>query len=588
MNGWLLAWVMMTAQTGGTAAPEWQTTYERSGYVQTGRYEEAADYCRRLAATSPWAHLITWGTSPQGRPLIGLVMSKERAFTPEAARKSRKPLVIINNGIHSGEIEGKDAGLLLARDILITQTEAYLLDHTNLLFIPIFGVDAHERFSPYNRINQNGPEEMGFRATAVNINLNRDFMKADAEEMKAMLRLIHAWKPDFFFDDHTTDGADWQYASQLAMPLAQTQGATQVAWSQQMLAKVLPQVEQDGFLTAPYFDHVDYSRLDRGLSASEFSPRYSTGYFAAINRPTMLIETHMLKSYKVRVEATYSLNKRVIAYIGETAEQLKTANREADAAETRTKPGDKFVLSADLTDATRPFLFRGLEYTPFRSEISGAVMPNWSRKPQDTPTVIHDQFAPTLTLSAPAAYAIPPEWKEVITLMDLHGLRTFRLKQPLKAAFATYRFDAVTWPRAPFESRFQPRFTAVKIQEERTLPAGTVVVPTDQIGAKLLMHLLEPEAPDSLMHWGLFNTIFEQKEYFEDYAMERVARKMLADNPALKSEFEEKLKEPQFAASPRARLEFLFEHSPFVDTHLNRYPVVLLSSEQRSAAEQHK
>ena len=243
----------------------------------------------------------------------------------------------------------------------------------------------------------------------------------------------------------------------------------------------------------------------------------------------------------------------------------------------------------ETTDATRPFTFRGLEFTPFKSEVSGASTPAWSRKPHDTPTTLQDQFAPTLTLPAPAAYAVPPQWKEVIALLDLHGLKSFRLKQPLSAAnFETYRFDAVTWPQAPFESRFQPRFTAVKIREERTLPVGTVVVPANQVGAKLLMHLLEPEAPDSLAHWGLFNTVFEQKEYFEDYAMEPIARKMLAENPTLKAEFEERLKDPQFAASPRARLEFLYTRSPYADARLNKYPVVLLTTEQRDAAEHRK
>lgn len=588
MNGLLLAWVLLGAQARGAASPEWQTTYERSGYVQTGSYAEAVSYCRKLAAASPWARVIQWGASPEGRPMIALVMSKERAFTPEAARKSRKPLVVINNGIHSGEIEGKDAGLLLARNILITKTESPLLDHANLLFIPIFSVDAHERSGPYNRINQNGPAEMGWRATSTNLNLNRDFMKADAEEMQAMVRLLHTWKPDFFFDNHTTDGADWQYASQLAVPTAPTQGTAQVAWSQQMLASVLPRVEQDGFLTAPYFDGVDYNRLARGLSVSDFGPRYSTGYLAALNRPSMLVETHMLKPYKVRVEATYSLNKQVIACVGKTADALKAANREADTTETRMQPGEKIVLSAQTTEAARPFTFRGLEFTPFHSDVSGAETPAWSRKPQDTPTTLRDQYAPALILPAPAAYAIPPQWKEAIGLLNLHGLRTFRLKQPLTATFDTYRFDAVTWPRAPFESRFQPRFTAVKIREERTLPAGTVVAPINQVGAKLLMQLLEPEAPDSLAHWGLFNTIFEQKEYFEDYAMEPIARRMLAESPALKAEFEEKLKDPQFAASPRARLEFLYTHSPYMDSHLNKYPVVLLNAEQREAAEQRK
>jgi hypothetical protein len=351
-----------------------------------------------------------------------------------------------------------------------------------------------------------------------------------------------------------------------------------------MLGDVLPKVEQDGFLTSPYFDGVDYNNLQRGMSVSDFGPRYSTGYLAAMNRPSMLVETHMLKPYKQRVEATYSINKRVIAYVGATAAELRAANRAADEAETRMRPGDLVVLAAETTSATRPFTFRGLKYRPYRSEVSGALVPAWTHEPEDTPTTIRDQYAPSLTVAAPAAYAVPPQWKEIIARLELHGLHTVRLKQPMTAPFETYRFENVTFPREPFESRFQPQFKAVTIEEERTLPAGTVLVPVAQVGAKLLMHLLEPDAPDSLIHWGLFNTIFEPKEYFEDYAMEPIAAKM-AQDPKLKAAFEERLKDPKFAADSRARLEFFYQRSPYADSRLNKYPVVRLTAEQWQVAQ---
>jgi len=571
-----------TAQTNRTA--DWQTTYEKSGFKATGRYNETVAYCRRLAGASKLARVIQWGVSPEGRPLIALVLSKERAFTPEAARRSEKPLVIINNGIHSGEIEGKDADLILAREILISGTESSLLDRVNLMIIPIFSVDAHERFGPYNRINQNGPEEMGWRATSTNLNLNRDWMKADAEEMRAMLQLLHAWKPDFFFDNHTTDGADWQYSIQIGVPQAQTLALPCVDWSVKMLGEVLPKVEKDGFLTAPYFDGVNYNSLQRGLSVSDFGPRYSTGYLAAINRPSMLVETHMLKPYKHRVQATYSINKRVIEYIGETARELKAANREADGEETRTKPGESFVLAVETAPTTRPFTFRGLKYTPYRSSISGVTVSAWSREPIDTITTIRDKYAPSVTVEAPAGYAVPPQWKEVISRLELHGIHTIRLQRPMTAAFETYRFESVTFPTTPFESRFQPRFKSVRILEDRTLPAGTVIVPTAQTGARLILQLLEPNAPDSFAHWGFFNAVFEQKEYFEDYAMEPIAKKMLESSPALKAEFEARLADPQFASSPRARLQFFHERSPYADSRLNKYPIVRLSAEQLASA----
>lgn len=567
-----------------TSAPDWSTVYEKSGYVETGRYPEAVDYCHRLERASPFARVIRFGVSPEGRPLIALVISRDRAFTPDAAMRSGKPLIFIDNGIHSGEIEGKDASLILAREILITKCEAALIDRVNLLIVPVFSVDAHERFRAYNRINQNGPQEMGWRATAVNLNLNRDFIKADATEMQGMLHLLHTWKPDFFFDNHTTDGGDWRYSVQIGVCTGPDVAAPVADWSRAMVAAIQPQVERDGYLMAPYFGGFDPAHPERGLSVDTFGPRYSHGYLAAMNRPAMLVETHMLKPYRHRVETTYSLVKRTIEYCGQNASGLKAAIAAADQADATLTPGTPMTLTAKTGTQSHPFVFKGWTYKPYMSAVSGAMIPAWTHEPQDIPTTIRDTFEPALTLDAPAAYAVPPQWSDAIALLEQHGLSVVRTSKPVSDTFETFRFENARWARGPFESRFQPDFTTMKIQERRTLPEGTVIVRAAQPGARLLMHLLEPDAPDSLIRWGIFNTIFEQKEYFEDYAMEPIARKMLEQDPTLRAEFETKLKEPAFAASPRARLDFFYERSPYADEKLNKYPIVRLTAAQLAAA----
>lgn len=448
----LIAGAALLGSTPVLPPAEWRLTYETSGYTATGHYDETVAFCRRLEKASPQAHVIRYGTSPEGREMIALLLSRDKDVTTQALARSPKPLVFINNGIHSGEIEGKDADLILARDICITKTKADLLANVNLLIIPVFSVDAHERFSAFNRINQNGPTEMGWRATSANLNLNRDWMKGDAEEMQAMVRLLHRYKPDFFFDNHTTDGGDWQYFLQVGIPQAPNLAAPVLKWTLAMQAAVLPQVTKDGYPTAPYFDDVDLAHPEKTLRVSEFGPRYSTGYLAAMNRPSMLVETHMLKPYKQRVDTTYDINYRTIAYIGATAAALKAANREADRAEALTKAGDMFVLSAKTTEATRPFTFLGWQYTPFSSDITGGMVSAWKHNPVNTPTTIRDQYAPDMTVVAPAAYAIPPQWKDVIARLDGHGLHYTRLKRPLLGTFATYRFENVTFSRAPFES----------------------------------------------------------------------------------------------------------------------------------------
>jgi hypothetical protein len=573
----LLAAIALQSSSQG----EWLTHYEKSGYVETSRYAEDVEFCRRLDAASPDAKMIVYGKSPEGRDMVALIISAEHAFTPKAAAKSMKPLIFVQNGIHSGEIEGKDASLTLARDILIRKRHRDLLAGTNLIVVPVFSVDAHERFTPYGRINQNGPQSMGWRATAQNLNLNRDYIKSDGGEMQNQIRLLHAWKPDFFFDNHTTDGGDWNYMILLALPMAQTQNTPAAEWSRKLYGTLVQKLGAKGYNTGPYFDLEDPSKPERGLSVGDYGPRYSTGYLAAMNRPSMLIETHVLKPYRARVESTYWAMVYAMQQCIEDTAALKSMNREADESERRGGEGNKVVLAASVRTEKKPYTFKAYTYTPYQSEVSGSTINHWeTSKPVDVFTTIQDTYEPSVTVTLPAAYAIPPQWKNVHDLLRLHGLDGFEVNRPVKKVFNTYRFTDVKFDSGSYEARFMPSYKAVPIAEERTLLPGTMVYPTNQVGAKLLAHILDPNGPDSLAKWGCFNVMFEGKEYFEDYAMEPVAKKMLDSDPKLKAEFEEKLKDEKFAKDSRARLEFFYERSPYYDVWHNKYPIVQLTSKQ--------
>lgn len=560
---------------------DWLTHYEKSGYLETSRYAEDVEFCRRLDAASPDAKMIVYGKSPEGRDMVALILSSEHAFTPKAVANSKRPLIFVQNGIHSGEIEGKDASLTLARDILIRGEHRNLIQGANLLIVPVFSVDAHERFTPYNRINQNGPKEMGWRVTAQNLNLNRDYIKVDAGEMRNQIRLLHEYKPDFFFDNHTTDGGDWNYTIMLQLPMAQTQNAAAAEWSRNLYGTLVTKLEAKGFNTSPYFDLGDAGHPEVGISIGDFGPRYSTGYLAAMNRPAMLIETHVLKPYRPRVESTYWAMVYAIEQCIQDSAALKAMNRDADAAETRGGEGTPVVLNARVRPEKRPFTFKAYTFTPYHSDVSGSMINHWDRsKPIDVPTTIQDTYEPGVTVTLPAAYAVPPQWKEVQDRLALHGLKGIMLKSPMTANVDTFRFENVKFGGASFEGRFMPDYRAQPIQEERTLLPGTMIYPTNQVGAKLLAHMLEPAGDDALAKWGFFNVMFEGKEYFEEYAMEPVAKKMLDSDPKLKAEFEEKLKDEKFAKDSRARLDFFYQRSPYFDVRLNKYPIVRLTGAQ--------
>lgn len=563
------------------AQADWQLTYEKSGFLETGRYAEASAYVRRLDEASPYAKAFSIGATPEGRSLDILLISEERRFTAAERARSRKPLILIINGIHSGEIEGKDASLILARRLVIEKRYAELLDKVDIAILPIYNADGHERFSAYSRVNQNGPKEMGWRTNSLNLNLNRDFTKADSPETRALLKFMSDFRPDFFFDNHTTDGGDWQYHASYSVPMGPTQDPSVAAWSKRMVDSVVKACDGDGHPIIPYFGGFNAANPASGISASDFTPRYSTGFGAAINRPTMLIETHVLKPYKLRVETTFSMVLNTITFCANDAEGLIAANQAADRRAGQSMADKSVVVEAGASRNGRPINLLAYAYTPYQSEVSGDTIPKWDHsKPLSIPTTLRDTMEARASVRAAYAYVIPAAWTEVIDRLDFHGIAYRKIQKTVTGSFDSYRFQSVVFPRTSFEGRINPRYEVALIREKRTLPKDSVIVWTAQRRGKLVVHLLEPMAPDSLASWGFFNGVFEEKEFFEDYAMEPYAQKMLEGDPKLRAEFQERLKDSAFANSPRQRLAFFYDRSPYADARLNKYPVIRVSEQE--------
>ncbi|MBX2990838.1 MAG: peptidase M14 [Bacteroidetes bacterium] len=563
------------AQSAGTDA--WETYFEKSGGKRTPPYAETIEYCKRLASASPWVKYTSFGKSPQGRELPLVVLSKGKIFDPAKARASGKAIILIQSGIHSGEIDGKDASLMLMRDIAITKKYGSLLDNTILLFVPIFSVDAHERSGPYNRINQNGPEEMGWRVNAQNLNLNRDYLKADTPEMRAMLRLFSAWLPDLYVDCHVTDGIDCQYDITYAIETAQNIDPSVAQWiNQKLLPESLPKVEAAGHKIFYYVFPREDNDLSKGLTAGAAPPRFSTGYGALHNRPTMLIETHMLKPYKVRVEATYHFLKAMIECVNADAKALRHVVQEADRAviNAGSNAATMLPLTFGLSEKSEMRKFLGIKSRMEPSPVSGGMRRVYTGEAEEIVVPFFSDVTVTDSVRVPYAYLIPAEWKFVDEILTLHGVNVKRITHPTAVEVESYRFSDVKFRERPYEGRQGATFKTETIKEARSYPQGTLIVRTNQRTAKVAMHLLEPRGPDSFVAWGFFNTIFEQKEYAESYVMEEVAATMLAEDSALKQEFEHKVQsDTSFARNPRARLNWLYLRSKWVDPWLHKYPV---------------
>lgn len=587
----MIDWILASAMAAVTVQsdPRLTLTVEKTNFVETGRYQEALAFCEALAELSPKAQVVNIGRSPQGRRMVALVVSENPGAVMVGENRGKKPLVFVQNGIHSGEIEGKDATLMLVRQLLglgkgkeYPDYSADILQNVDLVIIPVFSVDGHERMNPYNRINQNGPKEMGWRGTAQGYNLNRDYVKADALEMRHLLELVTGLKPDFFIDNHTTDGGDWQYVVQFDVPKYPTMHQTIVDWSAKYEAGVMPQVDKAGYLTAPYFGGINQSTDTPMIRADLFGPRYSTGYMGLRNVPSLLVETHVLKEYKPRVLGTAEINYRTWEWCADHAAELLAARKQADQETAAWEAGDTTPISGRTGPNRVPWTFKGFEYKPYQSDVSGGMIPAWSSTKVEKEGVYLNEIVAGPPVTLPAGYLVPQEWTEVVDRLTLHGVEMVQLEAARQVQAGVTRFTEISFATAPYEGRFAPRFQSVVKVEPVSVRAGDYFVPVGQELGRLVVHMLEPEASDSFMKWGFFNTVFEQKEYAEAYAMEPYAKKMLAEDPALKAEFEKKLAEDEeFARSPQARLNWFFERSPYFDPYLNRYPVLRVMNDLR-------
>ncbi len=563
----------------GTVPVEWQTVAEKTDYKTTSTYDETIAYCKKLAAASHGlVTYTTYGKSGEGRDLPLLIAASDGANSPKWARKAGKAVVLIQAGIHAGEIDGKDAGLALFRDIAITKTRLDLLKNVVILFEVIYNVDGHENHSPFMRINQNGPEETGFRANATNLNLNRDYMKADAPETRAWLKLWNEWQPDLFIDCHVTDGADFQYNVTYEYAHFQESPPSVTAWMNDHFdGVVVPNVEKEGNLLTHYVEFAG-REITNGIATFIATPRYATGYTPLRNRAGLLVETHVYKPYKSRVRGTYDTLRYTIEEVGRSKDTLFAANVIADTQTVeRGKTYDdkrQFPLKLDVTETSTPIQFKGLSYTMEDSVVSGGKKIVYGTEPKTYTIPKFDEGKVIASVAPPLGYIIPPQYADVIEVLKAHGIKLVRLTKPREFEVESYKLTEPKWATAAFENRVTVTCKPVPITEKRTYAAGSVIVSLDQEAANVAIHLLEPAGPDSFVYWGFFNSVFEQKEYGENYVLEKLAVKLLAEDPKLQEEFDRRLLDPTFARSPRARLEFFYQHSRyFLDQKVGIYPV---------------
>ncbi|HEY0925156.1 M14 family metallopeptidase [Brevundimonas sp.] len=553
------------------ASDPWATAFEADAeHDFSPNYVDTRAWFDRLDAASDLIRIEQFGVSPEGRPIYAVIASKDGAtFDPS------KPVLLAQAGIHPGEIDGKDAGMMLLRDIAFYGKDD-LLDRVNLILIPILSVDGHERASAYSRPNQRGPRIQGWRNTATNQNLNRDYLKLDQPEMRAVRGLIVKYRPDLYVDIHVTDGMDYQYDVTYGYngeDGVYSRSPATAAWLDSAFKPAMnAALEGRGHIPGELVFGVDDENPRAGLSDGGLGERFSNGWGSAAHVPTILIENHSLKPHEQRVLGTYVFLERAMTLLAEQGAGL----RAAVAADSALRPAE---IPANFQSDAQPIstrAFKGITYETYDSPASGRREIRWLGQPD--PEVWQMPFYsshPTLTLRRPEAYWVPSYRTDIIERLRIHGVAMETLDAPRTVPVEMLRLDDPRLATRANEGHVQITVTRVTPQQrDWTFPTGSVRVPTDQPLGDIVVLLLEPQSSESFFAWGLFPEVLSRVEYIEGYAIAPLAERMLAADPALKAEFEAKLAaEPAFAADGDARLQWFYERTPFYDDRYRLYPV---------------
>ena len=547
------------------------TVFEKSNGLETATYEQTINFYSNLAMAYKQISVKAIGETDSGKPLHIVTLNPDAIFDFETIRKNQR-ILLINNGIHPGESDGIDATMMLYRDIL--QGKIDMPKETVLVTIPIYNIGGSLNRNSTTRTNQNGPKDYGFRGNARNFDLNRDFIKSDTKNARTFAQIFHLVQPDVFIDNHVSNGADYQYTLTHLFTQHNKLGGDLGSYLQtEMMPLLEEKLESKQWDITPYVN-VFNEVPEAGFSQFFDSPRYSTGYATLWNTLGMMVETHMLKPYKKRVEGTYELMKSMIEIIDKDSEKIKALRASAfkNPLTLKTYPIDWKLDTTKISSLN----FKGFEGTMIPSEITGGQRLKYDRSKPFTKEVIYQNyFEPSMEVSVPKAYIIPQGWWNVIDLLQLNNVKMRRFEQDTLIQVETYKIDTYETRNQAYEGHYQHYNTKIVSSEEViTFKQGDYYIDTNQRAFRYLMETLEPQAPDSFFNWNFFDTILQQKEGFSPYVWEDMASELLKNNEKLRMEFEAKKKsDPDFEKNWYAQLDWLHKQSPNYERAHLQYPV---------------
>ncbi|MCB9231405.1 MAG: M14 family metallopeptidase [Bacteroidia bacterium] len=533
-------------------------------------------FYRELESSTKKVKIINYGSTDVGKPLEVVVVTGNGVTIPDVLRKEKKRFVMVINGIHAGESCGVDASMMMVRDLATDNAYAPLLDNLVVLVIPVYNIGGSLNRSCCTRANQVGPEEQGFRGNGRNLDLNRDFIKADSRNARAFQKAFQTWRPDVLIDTHTSDGADYPYT----LTLIHTQkDKMQPALAEYMTKTMVPDLYdamgKSDYQTCPYVDTYKETP-DSGIVAFMDLPRYSTGYASLWNTIGFTTEAHMLKSFEDRVESTYIFMLSLLKTVNRDRVFIQRARDEAIKS---ASSQEEFVLKWKLkTTNPNKIPFTGYTASYKKSKITGMDRLWYDRDrawKRDIP--YYDTYTAELKVTKPEAYIVPQAWSEVVDRMKISGVEVKQLSEDIEIDAEVSRIQSYESTPYAYEGHYLHYNTKLnKATEKCRFFAGDYVIYTNQGETnRYIVETLEAEGPDSWFSWGFFDEILFQKEYFSAYIFENEAEKIVAENPSILEALNTaKASDTALANNSRAQLDFIYQRSKYKEKVHNRYPVV--------------
>jgi hypothetical protein len=566
-----LCFLLITVSVFAQKKNKYDTFFEKGNGNQSATYQQTMAYYTLLAHDFPTIQMQEMGLTDSGEHLHMITFNPDKKFNFDAIQK-KKAVLLINNGIHAGEPDGIDATMQLFRDLALGKIKAP--KNTVIVTIPVYNIGGALNRNSTTRVNQEGPEEYGFRGNARNYDLNRDMIKSDTRNTKSFVAIFHKINPDVFIDNHVSNGSDYQYKLTYITTQHNKLGTVLGDYlNTEMMPALVKDLQQKNIETTPYVNAFGETP-DHGFSQFSDHPRYTTGYTSLFNTIGFVVETHMLKKYADRVKATYEYMISTIDFTDTNYNKIKQL-RFKNEEQYLPKKSYTIQWEVDSTKVTN-FSFLGYEAIYKKSDVTTGNRLFYDRtKPykKDIPNL--KEYKSVKEITIPEAYIIPKGYWNVIDLLKSNNCTYTQLKKDTIITVENYKIADYKTSNSAYEGHYPHRNTQITSKIEKVAFAkGDYVFTTQQKAVKYLLETLEPEGVDSFFNWNFFDPILQQKEGYSEYVFEDFAAQILKDNPSLKTELETKINtEPAFAKNSEAQLDWVYKQSIYYEKAHLQYPV---------------